>query len=65
MLFKVGMALIALFSAWEAVRAIRTGELPVKRSVIRRSETSLLFYFMIGLYLFFAAFVLWVLFFSS
>ena len=62
MLFNVVMVLIALFAVWETVRAIRTGEVSAKRTVIRRSESPVWFYLAIGGNLFFVAFVLWMLF---
>ena len=37
------------------MRALRTGELHLKGSVVRRSDSSVIFYFLIGLLLFFAA----------
>ncbi|MFM9960135.1 MAG: hypothetical protein ACKV2Q_02805 [Planctomycetaceae bacterium] len=55
---NVLMVLMALFLVWEAVRAIRTGELSVKNSVIRRVDGSVPFDMLVGGYLFFAAAVL-------
>lgn len=58
MLGDILMVLLVLWFVFEAVRAIRTGELHVKRSVIRRSDGPVPFYMVVGMLLFFAAFVL-------
>lgn len=55
MLGDILMVLLVLWFVFEAVRAIRTGELHVKRSVIRRSDGPVAFYMTVGLLLFFAA----------
>ncbi len=58
MLGDVLMVLIPLYFVYEAVRAIRTGELSMKGSVIRRSDSPVPFYLGVGGLLFFAVIVL-------
>ena len=58
MLGDVLMVLIPLYFVYEAVRAIRTGELSMKNNVIRRSDAPVPFYLSVGMLLFFAAVVL-------
>lgn len=60
MLSGLLMVLIGLFFVWEAVRAVRTGELSMKRSVIRRADAPVPFYLGVGGLLLFAAAVLWM-----
>ncbi|MFM9960127.1 MAG: hypothetical protein ACKV2Q_02765 [Planctomycetaceae bacterium] len=55
---QVLMVLIALWFVWEALRAVRTGELRMKGSVIRRADGPVPFYLLVGFLLFFAAAVL-------
>ena len=55
---EVLIGLIALWIVWEAVRAVRTGELQVKGSVIRRLDAPVPFYLGVGGLLFFAVAVL-------
>ena len=53
MLGDVLMMLMAILFVWEAVRGIRTGELSMKGSVIRRSDGQVPFYLLVGMLLFF------------
>ncbi len=52
------IVLICLFFVWEAVRAVWTGELSMKGSVIRRADAPVPFYLGVVVLLFFAAAVL-------
>ncbi len=58
MMSEVLIGLIALWFVWEVVRAVRTGELRMKGSVIRRLDAPVPFYLGVGGLLLFAAAVL-------